>query len=353
MAEQLKQNNNKIAYIVSSGNYHRKVYMTATCNSTRDVQTTTAQYTGTYHVDDEANSGSCEISGTFSSTSTYNFYTDGYNYDRSDIETNPVYPFMTEQHGVEWEDNNPVNGFQMQADASISTTQQTTTQQTYTTTTNQLYVLKSYSKTGIKVDITALTTNTSRKFTYSGTNFIYRITSSTNSYKSKSGRTLDNSYTTTSSNLIDIYASSTISESVSYRITYRTLLYTNTSIVYFSSSSIDTRFRTTTLSEFNGQSSTSYTTNRYDKALSYYSISNTYPNYSFTTTGNKWNVTIGGYANYTTISVPNYGTTSRSIKSLYVTNQSGDCYTFIKVTSYTSQLSETTTFTSYVSSTTY
>jgi hypothetical protein len=356
MAEQLKQNNNKIAYIVSSGNYHRKVYMTATCNSTRDVQTTTAQYTGTYHVDDEANSGSCEISGTFSSTSTYNFYTDGYNYDRSDIETNPVYPFMTEQHGVEWEDNNPVNGFQMQADASISTTQQTTTQQTYTTTTNQLYVLKSYSKTGIIVDITALTTNTSRKFTYSGTNFIYSITSSTNKYKSNSGRILlINSYTTTSSNSIDIYASSIIAESVNiyYNDTYRTLLYTNTSIKYFSSSSIDTRLRTTTLSEFNGQSSTSYTTNRYNKALSYYSISNTYPNYSFTTTGNKWNVTIGGYVNYTTTSVPNYGTTSRSFKGLHVTNQSGDCYTFTLVTSYTSQLSETTTFISYVSSTTY
>jgi hypothetical protein len=217
------------------------------------------------------------------------------------------------------------------------------------------YVLKSYSKTGIKVDITALTTNTSNKSTYSGTIFIYKITSSQNRYTAgSSGRTLNNGYTTTSSNSIDIYASSTISESVSSdRNTYITLSYTNTSIKNFSSSSIDTRLRTTTLSEFNGQSSTSYTTNRYDKALSYYSISNTYPNYSFTTTGNKWNVTIGGYAYYTTTSVPNYGTTPRSIKGLQVTSQGGDCYTFVKVTSYTSQLSETTTFTSYVSSTTY
>lgn len=215
------------------------------------------------------------------------------------------------------------------------------------------YVLKSYTKTGIKVNITAFTTNTSGKSTYSGTNFIYRITSSTNKYKSHSERTLNNSYTTTSSNSIDVYASSTISESVRKNTTYRTLLYTNTSIKYFSSSSIDIRLRTTTLSEFNGQSSTSYTTNRYDKALTYYSISNTYPNYSFTTTGNKWNVTIGGYANYTTISVPNYATTPRSIKYLQITNQSGDCYTFTLGTSYTSMLSETTTFTSYISSTTY
>lgn len=350
--EKVIKNDNKIAYIVSSGNYHRKVYMTATCNSTRDIQTTTSQYTGTYYVGDEVNSGSVDISGTFSSTSTYSFYTDGDNFNTERIEANPVYPFMTEQHGMEWEYNNPVNGFQMQADASISTTQQTTTQQNYTTITNQLYVLKSYSKTGIKVGITALTTNTSSKSTYSGTNFIYRITSSTNKYTSNSGRTLNNSYTTTSNNSIDIYASSTISESVTNNATYRTLSYTNTSIKYFSSSSIDTRLRTTTLSELNGQSYTSYITNRYDKALPYYFFSNTYPNYSFTTTGNKWNVTIGGY-DYTTTSVPDYGTTSRSIKTLYVTNQSGDCNTFTLGTSYTSQLSETTTFTSYVSSITY
>lgn len=246
MAEQLKQNDSKIAYIVSSGNYHRKVY----------------------------------------------------------------------QNGSS-------------------------------------YVLKSYTKTGIKVDITALTTNASSKSTYSGTNFIYKIYSSASRYTSSSRRILINSYTTTSSNSIDISVSSTISVSINNKNTYITLLYTNTSIKYFSSSSIDTRLRTTTLSEFNGQSSTSYTTNRYDKALFYYSISNTYPNYSFTTTGNKWNVTIGGYANYTTTSVPNYGTTPRSIKSLHVTNQSGDCYTFTLGTSYTSMLSETRTFTSYVSSITY
>lgn len=161
--EKVIENNNKIAYIVSSGNYHRKVYMTATCNSTRDIQTTTSQYTGTYHVGDDVNSGSVDISGTFSSTSTYNFYTDGDNFSPLRIEANPVYPFMTEQHGFEWEDDAPTGNFSMQADASISTQQTTTTKQTYTTTTNQLYVLKSYSESKVNYSISAFKTYNATK----------------------------------------------------------------------------------------------------------------------------------------------------------------------------------------------
>ena len=360
MAEQLKQNDSKIAYIVSSGNYHRKVYMTATCNSTRDIQTTTSLYTGTYHVDDDVSSGSVDISGTFSSTSTYSFYTDGQDYEQPDIETNPVYPFMTEQHGNDWQWESPNGQFSMQADASISTTQQTTTQQTYTTVTNQLYVLKSYSKTGIKVDITAFTTNASSKSTYSGTVGIYRVTSSSSNNYSNSNKTLLESYTTTSSSSNDLFYDSLISSSS------RTTRYTSSSRSYYTysrtdflirsliASSIETQYKTTSLSEYNNQSYTMFTTNKkYTDTIPSYNVSNTYPYISFTTTGNIWNVTLDGYVNITTTSVPDYGTLSNKQEGCFFDEVDGVVHTYTVGKSYTSMLSNTTTFTSYVSSTTY
>lgn len=221
------------------------------------------------------------------------------------------------------------------------------------------YVLKSYSKTGIKVDITALTTNTSGKSTYSGTVGIYRVTF-TIGRNSNSNRTLLNSYTTTSSSSNNLFYDSLISSSsriaryTSSPKSYYTYSRTDFRIKSLIASSVETQYKKTSLSEYNNQSYTTFTTNRrYTGTVPSYNVSNTYPYISFTTTGNKWNVTIGGYVNYTTTSVPNYGTTPCSIKSLHVTNQSGDCFTFTLGTSYTSQLSETTTFRSYVSLTTY
>lgn len=45
MAEQLKQNNNKIAYIVSSGNYHRKVYQNGSSYVLKSYTETKVDYT--------------------------------------------------------------------------------------------------------------------------------------------------------------------------------------------------------------------------------------------------------------------------------------------------------------------
>lgn len=252
MAEQLKQNDNKIAYIVSSGNYHRKVY----------------------------------------------------------------------QNGSS-------------------------------------YVLKSLSKTGIKVDITALTTNASSKSTYSGTVGIYSVTSSSNRSYSYSNKTLIESYTTISSNSNDLFYDSLISSSS------RTTMYTSSSRSYYTysrtdfyirsliNSSVETQYKKTSLSEYNNKSYTTFTTNRrYTGTVPKYNLSNTYPYISFTTTGNIWNVTVGGHDNYSDTIVPKYGTSSSREEHCFA-NYEGVVHTYTVGTSYTSMLSETTTFTSYVSSITY
>lgn len=253
MAEQLKQNDSKIAYIVSSGNYHRKVY----------------------------------------------------------------------QNGSS-------------------------------------YVLKSLSKTGIKVNITALTTTTSSKSTYSGTVGIYNVTSSSSRNYMNSNRTLLNSYTTTSSSSNNLFYDSLISSSsrtsryTSSSRSYYTYLRTDFLIKSLIASSVETQYKKTSLSEYNNQSYTTFTTNRrYTGTVPSYNASNTYPYISFTTTGNIWNVTLNGYVNITTTSVPDYGTLSSKQKVYFFDDIDEVVHIYTMGKSYTSMLSSTTTFTSYVSSITY
>lgn len=221
------------------------------------------------------------------------------------------------------------------------------------------YVLKSYSKTGIEVNITALTTNASSKSTYSGTVGIYSVTSSSSQNYSNSNKTLLNSYTITSSSSKNLFYDSLISSSS------RTTRYTSSSRSYYTysrtvflirsliTSSIETQYKQTSLSEYNNKSYTTFTTNKkYTGTVPKYNVSNTYPYISFTTTGNIWNVTVGGHDNFSGTKVPKYGTSSSREEDCFM-NYEGVVHTYSVGTSYTSMLSETTTFKSYVSSITY
>lgn len=221
------------------------------------------------------------------------------------------------------------------------------------------YVLKSYTKTGIEVNITALTTTASSKSTYSGTVGIYRVTSSSSRDHSYSNKTLLNSYTITSSSSNDFIHDSLISSSS------RTTRYTSSSRSYYTysrtdfhirsliNSSVETQYKATSLSEYNNKSYTTFTTNKkYTGTVPKYNVSNTYPYISFTTTGNIWNVTVGGHDNFSGTKVPKYGTSSSRKEDCFM-NYEGVVHTYSVGTSYTSMLSETTTFKSYVSSITY
>lgn len=221
------------------------------------------------------------------------------------------------------------------------------------------YVLKSYTKTGIKVNITALTTNASSKSTYSGTVGIYRVTSSSNRSYSYSDETLIESYTTISSNYRDLFYDSLISSSsITTRYTsssrsYYTYSRTDFHIRSLINSSVETQYKQTSLSEYDNKSYTTFTTNKkYTGTVPKYNLSNTYPYISFTTTGNIWNVTVGGHDNFSGTKVPKYGTSSSREEDCFM-NYEGVVHTYSVGTSYTSMLSETTTFTSYVSSITY
>lgn len=223
------------------------------------------------------------------------------------------------------------------------------------------YVLKSYSKTGIEVNITALTTNASSKSTYSGTVGQYRVTSSSSNNYSNSNKTLLSSYTTTSSSSNDLFYDSLISSSS------RTTKYTSSSRSFYTysrtdfliriliASSIETQYKKTSLSEYNNQSYTMFTTSKkYTGTVPFYNVSNTYPYISFTTTGNIWQIMLGDYDDYYfDTSVPDYGTLSSEIKGCSITGTNGEVSTYISHKEYLGMYSSTTTFTSYVSSITY
>lgn len=360
--EKVIQNNNKIAYIVLSGNYHRKVYYTAKSTNNVLITTTQTQYFGTYIADDDMSAGVLEgMSGTYSSTSPYEDggYDGGSEWYTVGNDNNPLLNTMYEQNGYEWEVMLPNGQYYITAHTTQSQTTTTTSYTQSTCKTNQLYVLKSYSKTGIEVDITALTTNVSSKSTYSGTVGIYSVTSSSNRSYSLSDKTLIESYTTISSNYRDLFYDSLISSSsITTRYTsssrsYYTYSRTNFFIRSLINSSIETQYKATSLSEYNNKSSTTFTTNRrYNGTVPKYNLSNTYPYISFTTTGNIWNITVGGHDNYSGTKVPKYGTSSSREEHCFM-NYEGVVHTYSVGTSYTSMLSETTTFKSYVSSITY